>query len=192
MENDKRVLIEYLNAESKKNPDRANAILDLRRYLGTKTYSVCIVGEHDALYAAAIAHEGMPNISWLSNNTELDQYFERVNGYNRYDTDTLGCLDLFIKPHDIVIVQTNVAINHAHPARILSRFINMARIKAYVLNSHVAFDVNGVQHQAQEILKETEKINADKYKITREVLRLNGWTEFDRKVPVTNKNFDIL
>ena len=134
----------------------------------------------------------MPNISWLSNNTELDQYFERVNGYNRYDTDTLGCLDLFIKPHDIVIVQTNVAINHAHPARILSRFINMARIKAYVLNSHVAFDANGVQHQAKQILKETEKINADKYTITRDVLRLNGWTEFDRKVPVTNKNFDIL
>jgi hypothetical protein len=68
----------------------------------------------------------------------------------------------------------------------------MARIKAYVLNSHVAFDVNGIQHQAQEILKETEKINADKYTITRNVLRLNGWTEFDRKVPVTNKNFDIL
>jgi hypothetical protein len=192
MENDKRILIEYLNAESKKNVDRANAILDLRRYLGTKTYSVCIVGEHDALYAAAIAHEGMPHISWLSNNTELDQYFERVNGYNRYDTDTLGCLDLFIKPHDIVIVSANVAINHPHPQRILSRFINMARIKAYVLNSHVAFDVSGVQYQAREILKDVEKINADKYTITRDVSRLNGWTELERKVPVTNKNFDIL
>ena len=68
----------------------------------------------------------------------------------------------------------------------------MARIKAYVLNSHVAFDVSGVQYQAREILKDVEKINADKYTITRDVSRLNGWTELERKAPVTNKNFDIL
>jgi hypothetical protein len=52
--------------------------------------------------------------------------------------------------------------------------------------------VSGVQYQAREILKDVEKINADKYTITRDVSRLNGWTELERKVPVTNKNFDIL
>jgi hypothetical protein len=163
MEDDKKILIEYLNAESKKNVDRANAILDLRRYLGTKNYSVCIVGEHDQMYAAAIAYEGLPEMTLLSNKTALDGYLDKVGGYDRHDVDTLGCLDLFIRPHDIVIVQNNVAINHAHPARILSRFINMARIKAYVLNSHVAFDSNGVEHKTNQVLKEVERINADKY-----------------------------
>lgn len=192
MEDDKKILIEYLNAESKKNVDRANAILDLRRYLGTKNYTVCIVGEHDQLYATAIAYEGLPQMTWLSNNTGLDGYIEKVEGYQRYDVDTLGCLDLFIRPHDIVIVQNNVAINHPHPQRILSRFINMARVKAYVLNSHVAFDARGVEHKTKQILKDVERMNADKYTVVRDVARLNGWTEFDRKSPVTNLKFDIL
>lgn len=192
MENDKKILIEYLNAESRKNIDRANAIVDLRRYFGSNSYTVCIVGEHDAMYATAIAYEGVPQMMWLSENTELDSYIQKVKGYERHSVDTLGCLELFIRPHDVVIIQNNVAINHAHPERILSRFINMARIKAYVLNSHVAFDVNGVEHKANKILKDTEKINAEKYKITRDVARLNGWTEFERKSPITNLNFDIL
>lgn len=192
MENDKKILIEYLNAESRKNIDRANAIVDLRRYFGSNSYNVCIVGEHDAMYAAALAYEGVPQMMWLSENTELDSYIQKVKGYERYSVDTLGCLDLFIQPHDVVIIQNNVAINHDHPERILSRFINMARIKAYVLNSHVAFNVNGVEHKANKILKDTEKMNAEKYKITRDVARLNGWTEFERKSPITNLNFDIL
>jgi hypothetical protein len=192
MEDIHKKLVEYLNAESKKGADRGSTILDLRRFFAAKDYSVCIVGEQDEVFASAIAAEKTPQLNWLSTNDKLDWLFEQTERYLRHDVDSLGCLDLFIRPHDVVIVQMNVAINHPYPERIISRFLNMARIKCFVLNSHKAFDASGGVHDAKPVIERVLEMNADKFKKTRDIQRSNGWTEFERKEPITNKRFDIL
>lgn len=192
MENEYKKVLEYLNEEPKKGADRSNTILDLRRYFASKGQSVCIVGDHDEVYAAVCAYERCSSITWLSNNDKFDWFISQVPEIERYDVDSLGCLELFIKPHDVVIIQMNVAVNHAYPARIVSRFLNMARIKAYVFNSHKAFQEDGTMVEAKPILEQVKEMNADKYDMKRNIQRSNGWTEFERKNPVTNKRFDIL
>lgn len=192
MENEYKKVLEFINAESKKGADRNSGILDLRRYFSSNNQSVCIVGEHDEVFAAVCAYEKCESLTWLSNNDKFDWFIEQVPELERYNADSIGCLDLFIKPHDVVIIQMSVAVNHAHPARILSRFLNMARIKAYVFNSHIAFQVDGTVVDAKAILEQAIQMNADKYDVKRNIERANGWTEFERKVPVTNKRFDIL
>ena len=192
MENEYKKVLEYLNEEPKKGADRSNTILDLRRYFASKGQSVCIVGDHDEVYAAVCAYERCSNLTWLSNNDKFDWFISQVAEIERYDVDSLGCLELFIKPHDVVIIQMNVAVNHAYPARIVSRFLNMARIKAYVFNSHKAFQEDGRMVEAKPILEQVKEMNADKYDMKRNIQRSNGWTEFERKNPVTNKRFDIL
>ena len=192
MENEYKKVLEYLNEEPKKGADRSNTILDLRRYFASKGQSVCIVGDHDEVYAAVCAYERCSSVTWLSNNDKLDWFISHVPELERYDVDTLGCLELFIKPHDVVIIQMNVAVNHAYPARIVSRFLNMARIKAYIFNSHKAFQVDGTMVEAKTILEQVKEMNADKYDMKRNIQRSNGWTEFERKEPITNKRFDIL
>jgi len=185
-------ILEHINSESKKNVDRANAILDLRRFFGSKSYSACLVGEHDDLYVQVLAFERVPQITWLSNNPNFDHFIQNHKTYTRHDVDSKGCLELFIRPHDVVFIQASVAANHPYPHRIISRFLNMARIKAYVLNSNVAFDINGISKDFRPTINEVEKMNADKFVRSKDIQRLNGWTEFTRKEPITNKNLDLL
>ena len=192
MENEYKKVLEYLNAESKKGADRKDSILDLRRYFASKGQSVCIVGDHDEVFAAICAYERCSSVTWLSNNDKFDWFISQVPELERYDVDSLGCLELFIKPHDVVIMQMSVAVNHAYPARIVSRFLNMARIKAYVFSSHKAFQVDGTLIEAKPIIEQVKEMNADKYDMKRNIQRANGWTEFERKNPVTDKRFDIL
>jgi len=183
MEDGYKKILEYLNAESKKGADRSNTILELRRLLSSKPFSVCIVGEPDELFASIAVYEKVPTLSWLSTNNSLDGYLSDVDTYHRHDVDTSGCLELFIRPYDIVIVQMNVAINHSYPQRIISRFLSMARVKCIILNSHKAFALDGQVKDAKEVIGHVETMNADKYTKKRDIQRSNGWTEFDRKVP---------
>ena len=192
MENEYKKVLEYLNAESKKGADRKDSILDLRRYFASKGQSVCIVGDHDEVFAAICAYERCSSVTWLSNNDKFDWFIDQVSELSRYNVDTLGCLELFVKPHDVVIIQMNVAVNHAYPARIVSRFLNMARIKAYIFNSYNAFNTEGEVVESKSIFQQVKEMNSDKYEVKRNIQRSNGWTEFERKNPVTDKRFDIL
>lgn len=192
MENEYKKVLEYLNAESKKGADRKDAILDLRRYFASKAQSVCIVGEHDEVFAAIVAYEGCKSLTWLSNNDKFDWLINQVPELNRYNVDTLGCLELFVKPHDVVIIQMNVAVNHAYPARIVSRFLNMARSKAYIFNSYNAFNTEGEVVESKSIVQQVKEMNSDKYEVKRNIQRSNGWTEFERKNQITDERFDII
>jgi hypothetical protein len=192
MENEYKKVLEYLNAESKKGADRKDSILDLRRYFASKGQSVCIVGDHDEVFAAICAYERCSSVTWLSNNDKFDWFIDQVSELSRYNVDTLGCLELFVKPHDVVIIQMNVAVNHAYPARIVSRFLNMARSKAYIFNSYNAFNTEGEVVESKSIFQQVKEMNSDKYEVKRNIQRSNGWTEFERKNPVTDKRFDIL
>lgn len=192
MENELKKVLEYLHKEERKGADRRDTIVDLRRYFAAKGQSVCIVGEHDEVFAAICAYERCGSLTWLSNNDKFDWFISQAAEIERYNVDSLGCLELFIKPHDVVIIQMNVAVNHAHPARIVSRFLNMARIKAYVFNSHNAFQADGTVVEAKSIIESVKQMNADKYDLKRNIQRANGWTEFERKNPITDKRIDIL
>ena len=192
MEDQYKKLLEYLNAEGKKGADRNNTILDLRRFFAGKKYSICVIGENDELFVNIAAFERQAELNWLSTNENFDWFKTLNTDYTRYNVDVIGCLELFIKPHDVIIIQMNVAVNHKYPERIVSRFLNMARIKCFVLNSYKAFDVNGKEHDGKEIIERVLAVNSEKFKRTRNIQRSNGWTEFERKEPITNKRFDIL